>query len=129
MDVPRHVASKIEPSLEATLQSAGSQDVVRIVARLASPARSASEMPRPDAFRSREEWRKELISRKRTAVQQAAGPLLDRLKDLGVEVLAGGDLSETLVLQGRPTAIVQALELDGLAHADVDRAFSIPLHK
>ena len=86
-------------------------------------------MPRPNAFRSREEWRKELISRKRAEVRQSAGPLLDCLKDLGVEVLSGGDLSETLVLQGRPTAILRALELDGLAHADVDREFSIPLHK
>ena len=126
MDVPERVASKIEQGLRAKLVSAKPEDSLRIIARLSSPVSvEKPETTRPSEFPSREEWRKDLISRQRGAVQQRVGPLLDRLRHLGVTIVAGGDLSETVVLVGHPPDIVKALELDGVAHADIDRALSL----
>src|SRR5258708_38978456 len=94
MDVPGRVASKIDRDLEAKLLSAEPDESVRIVARL-SPAASSgrAETSHPSEFRSREDWRKDLIRRQRAAVQLNIGSLLESLRRLGVTIVAGGEVS------------------------------------
>jgi hypothetical protein len=130
MNVPEPVGRKVSEELRQRLEAARPEEAVRGIALLrADPTQPDSaqtkEMPSPSEFVSRTAWRETLNRRKEAAVQRALEPVLREIRRLGVTIVAGGRLSKTIVLEGRASSVVNVLSLDGVAHADVDRAVSL----
>ncbi len=127
MRIPDRVASKVDEALREKLREAAPSDCLRVVARLSSPDPTGDQepMPPPAAFPSRETWRQQLIANREASLRQRLGPVFERLRQLGVVIAAGGKLTATVVLEGTADAIVMALDLDAITHADIDRTVHI----
>jgi hypothetical protein len=130
MDVPQEVESKVTVDLVSALRAAGPQQRMRIVVRLgpASDADATAPAPSPGDYPSREAWRNALIERQRSSVARKHGQTIEDIRRQGVEVLAGGSLSTTLVLEGSSASIVKALQFRDVVHADIDRKLSVEEH-
>lgn len=128
MDVPERVTAKLDTGLRRKLDEASSGESLRIVVRLLSPSPQAAppDEIRTGAFPNRQEYRRELIRRRRAGTEGTFGGVIDRIRKLGVSVYGGG-LVQTVVLEGPAEGVVKALDLDEVAHADLDRPLTLDL--
>lgn len=109
--------TKANDALREALREAGSQDRLRAVLVLELPevqetalAHAGGEPP----------TRSELIERRRAAVAEAAGPTLEALRELGLEV-RGGELLRGVLVTGAAASVLKSLALEGVRRAMLDQ--------
>lgn len=127
MDVPKEVEQKLDAELASKLRAANPEHRVRVVARLGASSADGANAPTPgpSEFPSREAWRSDRIARQRASIEKRYGQTLESIRQRGVQVVTGGSLSTTLILEGSSSSIVKALQLEDVVHADIDRKLSL----
>jgi|YNPBryunderm2012_1023409.scaffolds.fasta_scaffold04167_2 hypothetical protein len=120
--------SKVDVQLRKALRSAHPDDVLRVVMTLQPESSSETGMPEfeldPAQFRSREEYRRELIAARQRKMDAALHDTREELARLLPEV-HGGQLSHTVVVEGPARQVVSALQLSGVSQAWLDQPLQL----
>ncbi|TNF21082.1 MAG: hypothetical protein EP318_08485 [Rhodobacteraceae bacterium] len=91
----------------------------RLVLQAAPAAPSPARAPTPDQFPTRLDYRKALIAHENRRATPDLDALVERLHALGLETRVSRP-SQTVVVEGKPAALRQALEQDGVEDAQFD---------
>lgn len=116
--------TKADPALRDALSHADNGETVTAIMTLS---------PIPDLGRIRGGYppgrhtrlsRQELIEQRKAQIAQGLGPILQGLADLDLRI-SGAQMSNTAVVSGPAPRIAQALELEGVESAMLDRPLDL----
>ena len=127
MKLAEPVIEKADEALRETLERAGGKDRVRAILHLDPPAAAPaadSSAPRPETFRSREDYRRAVVQHRSKALAEDQGPTIQKLKDLSLEV-HGGALGRTVVVEGNAENLADGLALPGVCEAHLDEEMEL----
>ncbi|MGQ9926247.1 MAG: hypothetical protein ACUVS4_05190 [Chloroflexaceae bacterium] len=120
--------SKVDAQLKKALRSARPDDVLRVVMTLQPESSFETDIAEfeldPAQFRSREEYRRELIAARQRQMDAALHETREELQRLLPEV-HGGQLSHTVVVEGSARQVVSALQLSGVSQAWLDQPLQL----
>jgi hypothetical protein len=109
---------------DALRQAQGSERLRAIVQLDAGMGSGPSAYSDPAQFGTRAAWQKARVAELKGRVAAATQLTRQALADLQVVVL-GGELSNTIVIEGTADQIASSLELPGVTAASLDRAVSV----
>ncbi len=119
----KSIQAKIDRSLQSVLQTAPSDDRLRVIMELAA-SDDPNDAPDPSQFESRVAYRRALIERQSAAHASAQAPIREKLAELGLD-LKGGRLGRTLVVEGPVSGVLASLKLPEVHRAMLDREIDI----
>lgn len=96
----------------------------RLILQAAPAVASQAPAPTPDQFPSRLDYRKALIDHVNNRATPDLDDLVGRLNALGLETHVSRP-SQTVVVEGKPAALRQALEQEGVEDAQLDAAIEL----
>ena len=122
--------AKIDPHLQQALSQAREEETIRAIAILGYESGEPIDalfQPEisPSDFTSRVAYRQALIEARQKQSSAAISSTLESLQELSL-TMRGGAISETVVLEGRASEILKALDLPGLQRATLDRLIKTP---
>jgi hypothetical protein len=122
MNVPSLQAQKADPALREALENAEGHETLRTVMVLGGEtiASDDSSSPQPDAFEDRTQYRQALISHQKNRLSQEIGAVKTQLRQRALN-LSGGTITRAVVVEGKASDLLDALELPGVRHASLDQ--------
>ena len=115
---------KQRETLQQALKSLPVDNTQKLILQSQPPPQPRSVEPSPGRFRTRQEFRKALIDHQSTSDSTRIDALANRLRGLGLEVRVVGS-SGTVIVEGRPPLLAQALEDAEIESADLDRQIEL----
>jgi hypothetical protein len=79
----------------------------------------------PARFATRTDYRAELIRLRRERLGRKLGAVLDALRSLSLDILAGGETLATVAVRGKARSVAESLSLPGVTAAQLDREVSV----
>jgi hypothetical protein len=124
MKLAEPVLEKADEALRETLAKAGGKERVRAILHLDTPPSAAPAAdppaPRPETFRSREDYRRAVVQHRSKELAKDQGPTIQKLRDLSLAV-RGGSLGRTVVVEGDAENLANGLALPGVCEAHLDQ--------
>jgi len=119
-----HLA-KADPTLRVALQHARGDELLRAIVRLAIPRIDPASEPQPSQFPSRRAWREALIAAQQQHVTAGLQHPLAALAALRLRTRAL-QVGPTVIVEGPAESIRDALELQEIVTATLDRQVTLP---
>lgn len=120
---------KADSELAERLERAQDDEIVAAVMRLSesdpAPDGGAVAEPDPSMFASRTDYRAELIRRRRERLARSLSPILETLRSMSLDVLAGGETLATIAVRGPARRLADSLALPGVEAAGLDHEIRV----
>lgn len=117
---------KLDRALRDALSTLSGDDVVRAVMYVDGIEGGSTDKngPSPSEFPSRKDYREFMIRSRRENMSVMMKTIVQSLQKLGLQTF-GGEMTPTLVVQGKAKDLVSALQLSEVQHASLDVAVNL----
>ncbi len=117
--------SKANPALRRALGEARASQRLIVTMRLGTEKHLHAVEPNPVDYADQQSFNRATIEAQRKQVQAEIGDTVQALRKMALK-LDGGGVTRTVVVKGSARRILEAMQLPGVRHAELDARFGLP---